>query len=84
MITEFILNLLCFLPNSLLDNLENVSIEIPADIFEGLNSIFSCLGFMFPIAGLMLILLVSFSIKAFQIIWALVIRIKSFIPSMGS
>lgn len=84
MITEGILNILAFIPNLLLDNISSISLSIPDNIFEGLNSIFNCLGFLFPISGLLIILGTSFAIKGFQIIWALIIRIKSFIPTMGA
>lgn len=84
MITEGILNILAFLPNLLLDSMKEISISIPENIFDGLNSIFGCLGFVFPISGLLIILSLSFLIKNFQIIWSLILRIKSFIPTMGS
>lgn len=84
MITDFIINVLCALPNLLLDSMQNFNLEIPANIFNGFNSILNLLGFMFPVAGLLPILVISFGIKYFQIMWALLIRIKSFIPTMGS
>lgn len=83
MITEAIINILMFLPNTLLDGIEGVSLSIPDNVFNGLNDLFGCLGFIFPISGLMIILGVSFAIKCFQIIWSVFIRIKSFIPFMG-
>lgn len=84
MITEGILNILAFLPNLLLDSMKGISISIPENIFDGLNSIFGCLGFVFPVSGLLVILSFSFLINNFQIIWSLILRIKSFIPTMGS
>ena len=84
MITEGILNILAFLPNLLLDSMGGISISIPENIFDGLNSIFGCLGFVFPVSSLLVILSLSFLIKNFQIIWSLILRIKSFIPTMGS
>lgn len=84
MITESILNILCFIPNILLNNMNGISLSIPNDIFSGLDSIFNCLGFIFPIKGLLIILGISISIKAFQIIWAIILRVKSFIPTMGA
>lgn len=84
MITESILNTLAFIPNLLLENMSTISLTIPDNIFEGLNSIFNCLGFLFPISGLLIILGTSFSIKSIQIVWAIIIRIKSFIPTMGA
>lgn len=84
MITEAILNILAFVPNLLLDGMQGLSITLPDNIFNGLNSIFGCLGFIFPISGLLVILGISFAIKNFQIIWAIILRIKSFIPTMGN
>lgn len=84
MITEGILNILAFLPNMLLDNMEGITLSIPDNIFTGLDSILNCLGFLFPISGLLIILGISFSIKSFQIIWSIILRIKSFIPTMGA
>lgn len=84
MITDFIINVLCALPNLLLDSMQNFTLEIPESIFHGFDSILNLLGFMFPIAGLLPILVISFGIKYFQIMWSLLIRIKSFIPTMGS
>lgn len=84
MITEGILNILAFIPNALLNSMNGISLSIPDNIFSGLDSIFNCLGFLFPISGLLIILTLSFAIKSFQIIWAIVLRIKSFIPTMGA
>lgn len=84
MITEGILNLFVLIPNALLNNMEGVSISIPDNVFSGLDSIFNCLGFLFPISGLLIILTLSFAIKSFQIIWSIVLRVKSFIPTMGA
>lgn len=84
MITEGILNILAFIPNALLNNMNGISISIPDNVFNGLDSIFNCLGFIFPISGLLMILTLSFTIKSFQIIWSIILRIKSFIPTMGS
>lgn len=84
MITEGILNILAFIPNALLNNINTISLSIPDNIFNGLDSIFNCLGFLFPIGGLLIILTLSFTIKSFQIIWSIILRIKSFIPTMGA
>lgn len=84
MITEGILNILAFIPNTLLNSMELISLSIPDNIFSGLDSIFNCLGFIFPIKGLLIILTLSFTIKSFQIIWSIILRIKSFIPTMGA
>lgn len=84
MITKLIIDFVLFLPNALLNLLPDMSVAIPYNISEGLNSILSLLGFVFPIKGLLLILSLSFGIKGFHIIWALILRIKSFIPTEGN
>ena len=50
MITEAILNVLAFIPNLLLDGMQGLSLSLPDNIFNGLNSIFGCLGYIFPIS----------------------------------
>lgn len=84
MITELILKFI-FLPvNALIDILPNISFSIPDNIFNGLKDILGMLGFIFPVKGLLVILGTSISIKLFHIIWALILRIKSFIPTEGN
>jgi len=84
MITDFIFSVLTAPLHLLLNLLPAVSIAIPNNVFTGFNSILGMLGFIFPVAGLLPILAISLSIKGFHIIWALIIRVKSFIPTMGS
>lgn len=45
MITEAILNIFCFLPNLLLNNISPISLSIPENVYSGLDSIFNCLRF---------------------------------------
>ena len=84
MITELILKFLLLPITNILNILPDFSLSIPDNILDGLSSIFSCLGFIFPIKGLLPILAFSLSIKFFHIIWALILRIKSFIPTEGN
>lgn len=84
MITELILKFI-FLPvTALISLLPDISFSIPDNIFNGLKEIFGLLGFIFPVKGLLVILTTSISIKLFHIIWALILRIKSFIPTEGN
>lgn len=50
MITKLLLEIMCFVPNLLLDSMQGINLSIPENVFDGLNSIFNCLGFLFPIA----------------------------------
>lgn len=84
MITTLFFNILLLPVNDLIDMLPHLEIAIPNDVFNGLNSILCMLGFVFPIKGLLVILTTSIMIKMFHIIWALVLRLKSFIPTEGN
>lgn len=84
MITEAILKFIFMPVNLLFDILPEVSFSLPDNIFNGLKEILGLLGFVFPIKGLLIILATSISIKGFHILWALILRIKSFIPTEGN
>jgi hypothetical protein len=84
MILELIFGLLLFIPNLLLSLLPTISLELPANIVAGITPVFGAIAFFFPIAALLPIIIMSVALDSFKIIVAIVIRIKSFIPGMGS
>lgn len=84
MITEALINVFLFLPKLLLQALPDIDISIPKDIFDTLQNFLLNLEYIFPIVELLPILVISISLSLFKIAWALVIRIKSFIPTMGA
>lgn len=87
MIFDKILDVLFCFPFLLLDSLPDISISIPGEVSNAINgfqTFANNLAYVFPLKGLVPIIVISFSIKSFQILWALIIRVKSFIPTMGS
>lgn len=84
MIVDAICYAIVGIPLLLLNMLGSFTLEIPRGVFDGLHEITYALGYVLPMAGLIPILYISFSVNAFQIVWATVLRIKSFIPTMGS
>lgn len=84
MITEALINVFLFLPKLLLQALPDIDISIPEDVFDTLQNFLLNLEYIFPIVELLPILVISISLSLFKIAWALVIRIKSFIPTMGA
>jgi hypothetical protein len=84
MITEALINVFLFLPKLLLQALPDIDISIPKDVFDTLQNFLLNLEYIFPIVELLPILVISISLSLFKIAWALVIRIKSFIPTMGA
>lgn len=59
------------------------SIAIPDGIFSGLSTITYGIGYILPVSRLMPIFTISIVILTVKIGIAVVLRIKSFIPSMG-
>ena len=59
------------------------NIEIPADTFNEIEVVISNVAYIVPVKGLLLIISISLVLDNFTIIWSLILRIKSFIPSMG-
>lgn len=84
MITELIINIFCTPLLLLLDALPSVSFTIPSGAFESMSSLFSTLGYIFPMSTYVLIIGIKTSLKLAKITIALIVRIKSFIPSMGA
>lgn len=85
MIFDAILGFICSLPNFLLNSISSVGeLVIPEGTFLWWRDIFATLSYVFPIWGLLPIFVISFSIKALQIVWVLAIRAKSWIPTMGA
>lgn len=84
MITEAIFKIFLVIPNLLINLLPAITWTIPAGIFDVLGSIMHGLAYFLPLPGLVPILVFSTSFYAVKIVWALLLRIKSFIPTMGS
>lgn len=86
MITEAILNL--FL-NPLKGLLDSISfgidiIVIPAEVITGFQTLFSNLCYLFPVVQLLPILFFSIALSSIHLTWVVILRIKSFIPTMGN
>ena len=84
MITDALLSVLTAIPMGLISLLPEVDFEIPQGALNWIYDIANAVGYLLPVKSLAGILIVAFSIKAFQIVWALLLRVKSFIPTMGA
>jgi hypothetical protein len=51
---------------------------------SGISEVFGMVSYLFPVAALLPIIIMSIALDTFRIIMAIVVRIKSFIPSMGA
>ena len=86
MITDAIINIIFLLPYGLLSAMDSLNFELtlPADMFEIIKDLTVGVNYVVPVERLMPIFITMLSLSIFKIVWAIIIRIKSFIPTMGS
>jgi hypothetical protein len=90
MIFEFILDQIFGAFFVLVDLIPDFDLNyiIPEEAVTGSLDVFvpylKTVGYVFPVAALSPILLFSFGWYSFKFIWALVLRIKSFVPAWGN
>lgn len=68
----------------LLNELPTLEVSIPQNIFNIVNTVFACVGYFLPMSYLMPVYILYFSMDFIRIIVALIVRVKSFIPTMGA
>lgn len=85
MITDALINVLLFLPYQLLQGISgmNIDLSMPADVFESFKTIVSCVGYVLPVSVFIICFTVKLGIRFWAIPYAIILRIKSFIPTMG-
>lgn len=67
-----------------IDKLPGIDFSIPDNVLEGFSYVAQYVSYFIPVAELMPILAISVSLSVFHIVWAVILRIKSFIPTMGA
>lgn len=85
MITEAILSVLLYPISLLFSGLDFVLpvISIPEGVFNGLGTLIGFAAFFLPLSAILPIFIIKFALTNFDLIWKLILRIKSFIPTMG-
>ena len=83
MITESIIDMFLLLPSLIISALPPLDISIPSNLFDTVTSVFYGLGYVLPLVGLAPIVGMELAISFFKIVIAIVLRVKSFIPTMG-
>lgn len=66
-----------------IEDLPDIEFAIPSGIWDGLEYIAYGVAYFLPINDLLPILYIDISLSIFHIVWATILRIKSFIPMMG-
>lgn len=83
MITDAILSFLYTCLSGLIDLMPSFNILLPEGSFEILDSVFSCLGFLLPMAVITPILTYIIARNTFRITYAVWLVIKSYIPTIS-
>lgn len=83
MITDAILNVLLALPLLLLNALPSIDIDLSDSPIDKVLNYFTMFNTILPISDALLILGIYLVLHNFAFIWSLLLRIKSFIPTMG-
>ena len=86
MITDAIINAFLFVPYLLLSGISsfNFNLTFPADMFEIIKDITCGVVYVLPVARLFVLFQITIALYTFKIAVALVVRAKSFIPTMGA
>lgn len=85
MITDLIISILLVVPIAVLNTLPNLDINISFNdtVFEAFKDMVSCINYVLPLEILFICLTVKLAVRFWALPYAIVLRIKSFIPSMG-
>lgn len=83
MLFKFIIDLFLALPCSMISLIPVVNCTLPDNIFATASVIFAYAGYFMPVDGLMTIILLGLALDNTHLIWSIILRIKSFIPTMG-
>ena len=85
MITDAIINALLFFPTLLLTQLEslNFSFSLPDDIYNTLYNLTVGVAYVLPLPWLLVCFGVRTAVYLWRIPYSIVLRIKSFIPSIS-
>ena len=81
MLLETIIELLIWLPELIISLIPDLEIEIPENLLSGISNIVDITGYLFPISALLPIIFLFIGIDVAQIVVAIILRIKSFIPT---
>lgn len=79
----FIISSVFTLALNLLDSLPTLSFSIPFTVFDVFQDIFYSINFFLPMNTIILIFEIKLSLIAFRIAYSIILRIKSFIPTLG-
>ncbi|MCL2018319.1 MAG: hypothetical protein FWG70_01050 [Oscillospiraceae bacterium] len=84
MITEAIINLMMFLPEKLIEMLPELEFTIPKVVNDNILNVLKGVAWVFPTVLLLPLFASSLAVDMAKIVMAIIARVKSFIPFMGT
>lgn len=81
---SFIITTIVSFITGIISSLPSIDFNIPDNVLEGLSYISQYVNYFIPVSALMPILVINVSLSVFHIVWSIILRIKSFIPTMGA
>lgn len=84
MIFDTLMNLILAPIDFLISLIPDINISIPSGVLGAVGDVFGSIGYITPWKTVITILSISFALVAIRITWAIIIRVKSFIPTMGA
>lgn len=83
MLTELILYPFIFLGRFLISLLPTVSLDVAENALDGLSTLSANVGYILPVKGLSEIFVAYLAYLSARVLFSIIIRIKSLIPTMG-
>lgn len=83
MITDIFLRLITGPVVLALKTFDNFTFTIPSGVFIGLVTLAKDLGYIFPVMAILPIFGIKFGLRILSFMWTIILKIKSFIPTMG-
>lgn len=83
MLTELILYPFIVLGRFLISLLPTVSLDVAENALDGLSTLSANVGYILPVKGLSEIFVAYLAYLSARVLFSVIIRIKSFIPTMG-
>lgn len=84
MLLKAIFSVIMAIPNLIISLFPDISIVLPDGIMVYMSYLCKFIGYFIPVQGLLSLFMLNFAIQSAHIVWTLVLRIKSFIPTMGN
>lgn len=84
MLLKALFQVILAIPKLIINLFPSIDLLIPSGVVDSASIIFSYIGYFLPVKGLIPIIVLGLALDNAHLIWTVVLRIKSFIPTMGA